>query len=236
MNNFLDDAYAIAKYIKDAKKKTPCKLYVNGEFDSISFNNLEVFGSKTSMIIFGDYSDILIFLENNKDKISNYIIENDRRNSAIPLLDYTLVDARIEPGSTIREHVLIGKNAVIMMGSVINIGAVIGERTMIDMNAVIGARAIIGMNCHIGAGAVISGVLEPPSKQPVIIEDDVLIGANAVILEGVHIGKRAVIGAGSIVINDVLENSVVVGSPAKVVKMRDEKTDQKTIILEDLRK
>ena len=44
---------------------------------------------------------------------------------------------------------------------------------MIDMNAVIGARGIIGNNCHIGAGSVIAGVLEPPSKQPVIIEDDV---------------------------------------------------------------
>ena len=53
------------------------------------------------------------------------------------------------------------------------------------MNAVIGGRAIIGKNCHIGAGAVLAGVIEPPSAEPVRVEDDVLVGANAVILEGV---------------------------------------------------
>lgn len=54
---------------------------------------------------------------------------------------------------------------------------------MIDMNAVLGGRATTGKNVHVGAGAVLAGVIEPPSAQPVIIEDDVLIGANAVILE-----------------------------------------------------
>ncbi len=81
--------------------------------------------------------------------------------------------------------VTIEKNAVIMMGAVVNIGAVIGEGTMVDMNAVVGARGTLGKNVHLGAGAVVAGVLEPPSADPVIVEDNVMIGANAVILEGV---------------------------------------------------
>lgn len=70
-----------------------------------------------------------------------------------------------------------------MMGAVINIGAEIGPGSMIDMGAVLGGRAIVGANCHIGAGTVLAGVVEPPSAQPVVIEDDVLIGANAVVLK-----------------------------------------------------
>ena len=89
--------------------------------------------------------------------------------------------------------VTIEKNAVVMMGAVINIGAVIGEGTMVDMNAVVGARGILGKNVHLGACSVVAGVLEPPSATPVIVEDDVLIGANCVILEGVRIGKSAAI-------------------------------------------
>ena len=99
----------------------------------------------------------------------------------------------------------------------------------------LGARATIGKNCHIGAGAVVAGVLEPPSKQPVIIEDEVLIGANAVILEGVKIGKGAVVAAGSVVTEDIPAGVVAAGSPAKVIKDKDEKTEDKTELLDDLR-
>lgn len=235
MESFLTDPYAIAAFIKNSVKKTPVKLYVNGDFSSVDLDGFQVFGSERSKIIFGDITQIDEFLTKNPF-LSDYVLEVDRRNSAIPLLDISHIEARIEPGAVIREHVVIGKNAVIMMGAVINIGAIIGDGTMIDMNAVVGARGTIGKNCHIGAGAVVAGVLEPPSKQPVIIEDNVLIGANAVILEGVVIGKNAVVAAGSVVLENVEADMVVAGSPARVIKRRDEKTDAKTEILADLRK
>jgi tetrahydrodipicolinate N-acetyltransferase len=123
-----------------------------------------------------------------------------------------------------------------MMGSVINVGAVIGDETMIDLNVVVGGRALIGKKCHIGAGSVIAGVIEPPSAQPVIIEDGVVVGANAVILEGVRIGKNAVVAAGAVVTEDVPEGMVVAGTPAKVIKKRDEKTNSKTALVDSLRK
>lgn len=106
---------------------------------------------------------------------------------------------------------------------------------MIDMNAVLGGRATVGKNCHIGAGAVLAGVIEPPSANPVVIEDDVLIGANAVILEGVRVGKGAVVAAGAVVTQDVPPHTVVAGIPAKVIKEIDEKTKSKTEIMKDLR-
>ena len=87
------------------------------------------------------------------------------------------------------------------------------------------------------AGAVLAGVIEPPSASPVILEDDVLIGANAVVIEGVHIGKGAVVGAGSIVTQDVPAGAVVVGNPARIIKeQKDEKTEGKTQLMDDLRK
>lgn len=106
---------------------------------------------------------------------------------------------------------------------------------MIDMNATLGGRVQVGKMCHVGAGAVLAGVIEPPSALPVVIEDDVVIGANAVVLEGVRVGKGAVIAAGAIVIEDVPENAVVAGVPARIIKMVDEKTKSKTIIVEGLR-
>ena len=227
-------AEEIIQYISQAKKQTIVKVYINGE-NLPDDPSLQVFGTKTSRILVGDLEHIKKYLKANQNQITDTYLQQDHRNSAIPMLDLTHINARIEPGAMIRDNVTIGDHAVIMMGAIINIGATIGEGTMIDMGAILGGRAQVGKNCHIGAGAVLAGVIEPPSASPVIIEDDVLIGANAVV-EGVHIGKGAVVGAGSIVLNDVPANAVVAGNPARIIKHeKNDATKEKTQLMEDLR-
>jgi len=230
------DSYEIIKFISDSKKKTPAKVYLQGELDKIDFSNYDYYGSSVSGILFIEFNELEQFLKENKSHILKHKVEIDRRNSAIPIADLSKYNCRIEPGAIIRDKVEIGDHCVIMMGAVLNIGAVIGEKTMIDMNVVVGGRAIVGKNCHIGAGTVLAGVIEPPSAEPVIIEDDVLIGANAVVLEGVKVGKGAVIAAGSVVVKDVEPNMVMVGVPAKPLKKVDDKTKSKTQLMEELRK
>lgn len=235
-NHFeMTDPYAIAKYIKDAKKVTPVKVYVNGRLETHHRDGVQKFGMENFWILLGDYQEVTALLDSAKEDVTDYYLENDRRNSAIPMLDITDIEARIEPGALIRDRVKIGKNAVIMMGAVINIGAEIGEGAMIDMGAILGGRAKVGKNSHIGAGAVLAGVIEPPSATPVVVGDNVLVGANAVVLEGVQIGDNAVVAAGAVVTKDVPPGAVAAGSPAKIVKMKDEKTEEKTEILQDLR-
>ena len=228
------NAQEIINYIATSEKKTPVKVYVNTT-EPVDFGSAKVFGSGNSFTVFGDWKELAPILEANKDRISDCVVENDRRNSGVPLLDLKNLQARIEPGAIIREQVEIGEGAVIMMGAILNIGAVVGKGTMIDMGAVLGGRATVGNHCHIGAGTVLAGVVEPASATPVIVEDDVLIGANAVVREGIHIGRNAVVAAGAVVIEDVPENAVVAGSPARIVKMKDAKTESKTALVDALR-
>ena len=219
------NAQEIINYIADSPKKTPVKIYVNLSAP-VDFGSAEVFGEGKSRIVFGDWAELAPILEDNREKITDCVVENDRRNSGVPLLDLKDLKARIEPGAIIREKVEIGEGAVIMMGAILNIGAVVGKRTMIDMGAVLGGRATVGDDCHIGAGAVLAGVVE---------EDGVLVGANAVVIEGVRIGAGAVVAAGAVVTENVPPNAVVAGTPARIIKMKDARTEGKTALVDALR-
>ena len=229
------NAEQIIELIRSAEKKTPGKVYL-WEKEPTSFPGAKEFpAGPHAKIVFGDWKVVAPALEAQKEAILDMVVENQARNSAVPLLDTKNINARIEPGAIIRDQVELGDGAVIMMGAILNIGAVVGQGTMIDMGAVLGGRATVGKNCHVGAGAVLAGVIEPASATPVVIEDDVLIGANAVILEGVRVGRGAVVAAGAVVIADVPPETVVAGVPARVIKAKDEKAAGKTALVEALR-
>ena len=229
------DAVEIIELIRTAEKKTPVRVTLQ-ENAPCRFSGVEDFcGGNGLHILFGDWKTLAPQLEENAEKIRALHIENHACNSAIPMLDVKNLHARIEPGAILRDGVEIGDNAVVMMGAILNIGAVVGEGSMIDMGAVLGGRATVGKHCHIGAGAVLAGVIEPPSAMPVVIGDGVVVGANAVVLEGVQVGRNAVVAAGAVVTEDVPENAVVAGAPARVVKYRDEKTNAKTLLIDALR-
>lgn len=230
------DAQEIINYIATAPKKTPVKLYVREKPGmKVAWGDAHVYGGRRGKTVFGDWDELKAILDANAGSIDYYDVENDCRNSAVPMLDLKGINARIEPGAIIRDRVEIGDRAVIMMGAIINIGASVGAGTMIDMGAVLGGRATVGARCHIGAGAVLAGVIEPASATPVVVEDEVLIGANAVVIEGCRIGRGAVVAAGAVVISDVPPDTVVAGCPARIIKRKDETSAAKTALVDALR-
>lgn len=110
-------------------------------------------------------------------------------------------------------------------GIEIHPGARIGSEFFIDHGAgvVIGETAEIGNNVTIYAGVVLGGTSLERKKRHPTIGDNVVIGAGAKILGPIIVGDNVRIGANSVVINDVPENSVVVGVPGKIVSREGEK-------------
>jgi 2,3,4,5-tetrahydropyridine-2-carboxylate N-succinyltransferase len=77
----------------------------------------------------------------------------------------------------------------------VNIGAYVGANSMVDTWATVGSCAQIGEGVHLSGGVGIGGVLEPPSANPVIIEDGAFIGSRCIVVEGCQVGAEAVLGA-----------------------------------------
>ena len=101
-------------------------------------------------------------------------------------------------------------------GIEIHPGATIGKNLFIDhgVGVVIGETAIIGDNVLIYHGVTLGGITTNAGKRHPTIGDNVVIGSGAKILGNINIGNNSKIGANSVVLNDVLENTTVVGIPA----------------------
>ncbi|MEO8109971.1 MAG: hypothetical protein ABI594_08070 [Ginsengibacter sp.] len=82
---------------------------------------------------------------------------------------------------------------------------------------VLHGKCEIGENCTIGQGVTVGG----RSKNVILpkIGNNVYLSAGSKILGAIIIGDNSIIGPNSVVINDVPNNSIVVGIPGKVIKM-----------------
>lgn len=111
-----------------------------------------------------------------------------------PKRDLAAAGIRVVPPGVVRYGAFCEPGVIVMPGYV-NIGAYVASGTMVDTWATVGSCAQIGSDVHISGGVGIGGVLEPPSAQPVIIEDGAFIGSRSILVEGVLIEEGAVLGA-----------------------------------------
>ncbi len=94
---------------------------------------------------------------------------------------------------------------------------VAAKKIEIGDNVLIGAHSmIIDTDFHHADPKKRNLTSDVPARA-IIIEDNVFIGTNCMILKGITIGKNSVIGANSVVINSIPENSIAIGNPCKVV-------------------
>lgn len=106
-----------------------------------------------------------------------------------------------------------------LTGIEIHPGATIGKGVFIDhgMGVVIGETAIVGDYCLIYQNVTLGGTGKQTGKRHPTLEKNVVVGAGAKVLGNINIGNDVRVGAGSIVLIDVPDNSTVVGVPGRIV-------------------
>jgi serine O-acetyltransferase len=109
--------------------------------------------------------------------------------------------------------------ARLLTGIEIHPGAKIGRRLFIDhgMGVVIGETTIVGEDVTLYQGVTLGGTGKEHGKRHPTIEDGVVVGGGAKILGNITVGKNCRIGAGSVVLRNVPENSTVVGVPGHII-------------------
>lgn len=118
----------------------------------------------------------------------------------------------------VSRFVEVGEGTVIMPKVCINAEVKIGRHCIINTGAVIEHECVIEDFVHISPNAALAG--------NIFVKKGAHIGLGANIIQGVTIGENAVVGAGAVVLNDVPNHAIVVGNPARILKMIEKEHEE----------
>lgn len=125
----------------------------------------------------------------------------------VPLEQFETI---VHPSASVSRMAHLGAGTVVLQNAVVASNAQIGNHVMVLPLSVVSHEVCIGEYTAIAGGVCLSGNVE--------IGRSCYVGSNASIRNSVVVGDCSLIGMGSVVLDDVPPNSVVVGSPAKFLR------------------
>ena len=115
-----------------------------------------------------------------------------------------------------KRGVEIGRNCHISPYVLIDL--IYPELIKLEDNVTIGSNSMIFAHVNPTANEYLKKHGYPRTVKSVVIKKGAVISVGCIIIAGVTIGENAMVGAGSVVTNDIPDNCVAVGNPARVIK------------------
>jgi UDP-perosamine 4-acetyltransferase len=166
--------------------------------------------------VMGDHSVIPKLLENGVKGAIVAVGDNKIRAAHFEELrgiGLELVNA-VHPTSYIAPSAKLGSGVTVTVGVMIGTGTRIGNNVIVNTGAIIDHENEIEDHVHIAPGSSLAG--------RVTVKKGTFIGIGSVVKEYLTIGENVTIGAGSVVLEDIPDNVVAAGAPAKVIKTKSE--------------
>lgn len=117
----------------------------------------------------------------------------------------------IDPHASVDATATIGGGTQVLPGAVVSADAVLGEACILNHKASVDHECQIGSGVHLAPGATLCGL--------VTVGDAAMVATGATVLPRIRIGQGATVGGGAVVLKDVPDYAVVVGNPARVIRI-----------------
>lgn len=162
---------------------------------------LDVIGKADNAYIYIDDADIFVAIGNNntREKIQEKL---ESQNASIPVL--------VHPNAVIGSEVELGKGTVVMAGVVINSTTKIGKGCIINTGATIDHDNVLEDYVHISPGVNLAGSVK--------VGKSTWIGIGSAVSNNICITSDCTIGAGAVVIKNIITSGIYVGVPAREIK------------------
>jgi UDP-perosamine 4-acetyltransferase len=152
-------------------------------------DGIKVIGSTDKLLDYG-VKEIIVAIGDNRVRLEMYLKYKG--------MSYQFPNA-IHCRAYISEFAKVGQGNFIMGSAIINPGAVVGDYCIINTSATVGHDTLLEEACQIGPGVNVAGHCS--------IMQGSFIGIGAKVAPGVTIGAWSVVGAGSVVLNDIPDNT-----------------------------
>jgi sugar O-acyltransferase (sialic acid O-acetyltransferase NeuD family) len=183
--------------------------YIIGIFD----NTITRVAYPTNCTLFNSYS----LLPDLLSRSTHFVVAIGKEHGYLrSLISLKLTSFGLQPLNIISKYAVIDKTAELGVGLQIMPGCNIHKFTLINNFSILNTSSTVDHECRIGTGVHIMG--SAALAGDITVENYVSVGTNATILPSLLIGEHAQIGAGSVVLRNVANQSVMVGVPAVLLR------------------
>lgn len=175
-------------------------LFLDDDESLKSVMGIKIIGRSSDAYKYINDHDIFVGIGNNsiRERIQEQLID---LYASIPVL--------IHPSAVIGKEVKIGSGSVVMAGVIINCCTNIGKGCIINTGVTIDHDNILEDYVHISPGAHLAGNVHVGNRSWICMASSVI--------NNVNIASNCIIGAGSVVLKDIIDNGTYVGIPARKV-------------------